>query len=135
MLGLPPEADDESGAEDVEAQATERRVPVSLWSRLWNNLKTNVFPEEISKRLLPNEVIQVEIQLAWYRHFFGRLVWRRILPLSLLTMLMAGMVAVLAVVYRFALTWVLLPPGLLLLLVVPIVLFQNAQAKAQEAGK
>ncbi|GAB4149852.1 MAG: hypothetical protein Fur0021_11480 [Candidatus Promineifilaceae bacterium] len=82
MIGLPPPEADETEESEPYRPPTAAPAP---WrqsaEKIWRNLRVNVFPENLSARLLPGEEVEVEIKLAWYRNFVGRLMRRFYIPL------------------------------------------------------
>ena len=71
------------------------RVATNLWNRVplsedsrWN-LEEIFQPEDLQKRLLPRESVQIEIRLAWYRDIMGHIVFNYFRWLLGLTILVA----------------------------------------------
>lgn len=115
MIGLPPPE-----ADEIEDGETHRPPPVAPppWrqsaERIWRNLRVNVFPDNLSARLLPGEQVEVEIKLAWYRNFVGRVMRR--FYLLLFTVAAGSSLAIWVTVSGLGIDplWALLPLGLYL---------------------
>lgn len=79
----------------------------STWKRLPENFRWNIEdsfqPEDISERLLPGEVPQLQVNLAWYRDIVGIIVFDYFIWLFLVTLLLAGGVFFLA--WQFGYQW------------------------------
>lgn len=115
MIGLPPPEADE--IEDGETHHPPPPAPPP-WrqsaARIWRNLRVNVFPDNLSARLLPGEQVEVEIKLAWYRNFVGRVMRR--FYLLLFTVAAGSSLAIWVTVSGLGIDplWALLPLGLYL---------------------
>ncbi len=71
-----------------------------------------MFPENLSARLLPEEVVEVEIKLAWYRNFVGRVMRRYYVLLFIVAAAVSLAFFVAAPVLVIDPRWALLPLGL-----------------------
>jgi len=107
----------------MQKQETPRwfRPFVGWWNRLPEhirlNLENNFLPKNPADKLLPGEVVQLTIGLAWYRDIAGRIIFRYLGTILLLTGVASGVLWLLS--RRDAGInpgWVALPPILLLLL-------------------
>lgn len=113
MIGLPPPEAEET--EEGELYRPPLAAPAP-WrqsaERIWRNLRINVFPENLSARLLPEEVVEVEIKLAWYRNFVGRVMRRYYVLLFIVAAAVSLAFFVAAPVLVIDPRWALLPLGL-----------------------
>jgi len=83
------------------------------WKRLpssfrWN-LEDTFQPEDMSERLLPNEVVQLKIHLAWYRDIIGLLVFDYFRYFLAGTVLASLIVFSLGIIRGFSLWYATLP--------------------------
>lgn len=92
-----------------------------LWKRIFPaafrwNLEDTFQPEDITERLLPGEEPVLEIRLAWYRDFIGRLVFDYFRWVILVTVILTLLTAVLSVRSQFTIYTAVVPIVLLVAL-------------------
>ncbi len=99
------------------------RLPLSEHSRL--NLEDIFQPEDLQKRLLPREEVQLSINLAWYRDILGIIVFGKFRWVMGLTILVASVIIPLAMQrgqsFLNAVLYALIPFGVLIVVIISAV--------------
>jgi hypothetical protein len=89
------------------------RLIMPIWRKLPQRLRWNLEdtfkPEDVSERLLPGEVVQREVHMAWYRDIVGTIVFEYFYWLLLVTILIAVVLLVIGLVNGFPLWFVGIP--------------------------
>lgn len=88
------------------------------WKRLpsgfrWN-LEDTIQPEDMQERMLPGEIVQLEIHLAWYRDIFGLLIFEYFRYFLIGTVLSSVIIFSLGIIKGFSLWYMLLPTAVLI---------------------
>lgn len=108
---------EEPTAEGVEAADSTPLPPPSgsAWSRTLatfiENVRINFLPEKTEEKLLPNEEIEFEITLAWYRHIISSLFFHRFWFWFMLTIVALGTIWALATLLNFDSRYLFIPLG------------------------
>lgn len=112
---------------ETNAPAPESRVR-TVWQTLVPDHIQHIFiPEEIDNQLLPNETVEIEIHLAWYRNVIAVTIINYAAALFIATIsfsLISGMVAL---SFGYNVVWALMLPFILLIALVFYGLFERFQ--------
>ena len=94
------------------------RLLLPIWRRLPQRLRWNLEdtfkPEDVSERLLPGEVVQREVHMAWYRDIIGTIVFEYFYWLLALTLLSSLGILVFGLVNSWSL-WAASAPFLIMI--------------------
>lgn len=134
-MSVPPnrEFDDNSLDEMSTNEGEVRRQSVSemtegLWRRFVPEHIHNIFlPQHPRSQLLPNEEIQLEIHLAWYRDAVAVLIYQYSLALFVITCMISALLGIFGRPLGLAFIFALQLPFFLLIALVTYGLFQHFQ--------
>lgn len=111
-----PEAEEPTPEGVEDAESTPLPPPISGWRRALStfveNVRGNFLPEKTEEKLLPNEQMEFEITLAWYRNIISALFFRRFWLWFIITIVAFGIVWVLTILLDFDSRYIFVPLGI-----------------------
>ncbi|MCB0037608.1 MAG: hypothetical protein KDE51_26435 [Anaerolineales bacterium] len=117
----------QSNQPEASEPASESRVR-TLWQALVPDHIQHIFiPEDIEKQLLPNETVEIEIHLAWYRNVVAVTLINYAAALFIATVSFSLISGMFALNFGYNVVWALMLPFILLIALVLYGLFERFQ--------